>query len=124
MPTTDIPKLINTSHLKKYALQLAGADANGKGGKFERVSGEFFAEVNSTLGALVAKHVTNLPATGKTIFGPSRRSVTWVEAPVTPAEAAAAAETATETAAAEAPEAEAPEAEVAAPEAAAAPATA
>lgn len=58
-------KLTNRSNVKKFALACAKD-------KFERVSGEFFNELDAKVAELITTHVNALPAKGKTIFGFSR----------------------------------------------------
>ena len=76
--TDYLKKLINRSNVKKLTLDHA---ATREDIKFERVSGEFYDELNAKVLEIVKTHVDNHSAVGKTIYGFSRiKAPTAVEA--------------------------------------------
>ena len=62
-------KLVSRGNVKKFALEQA---ALRKDATFERISGEFYTELNDKVIELIKTHVASYPAQGKTIFGFSR----------------------------------------------------
>ena len=69
MSTEYTKKLINRSNVKKLALEQAAARTDAT---FERVSGEFYDELNEKVLETIKNHIATHPSHGKTIFGLSR----------------------------------------------------
>jgi hypothetical protein len=57
-------KLINRSHVRKFALDVA----QSRGRKFTRVGGEFFLKCEGHLKEIIRSYVHRMPGVGKTIL--------------------------------------------------------
>ena len=70
--STYTDKLVNKSNIKKFALEEAAKRTDAS---FERVSGEFYSELNDKVKELITTLVAKHAPVGKTIYGFSRQAV-------------------------------------------------